>query len=115
MPKTAEVKLSKSQKLHKILILIYFIVLVIGILLLGVFLLNKFFDMLRYDSIDPYTLRSIIILFGLGVITILGSIFLKPVENSIQRKIFEIMLNLGLAFIGTIITYILLSDFYNHI
>ena len=82
---------------------------------MGLFLLNKFFDMLRYDGIDPYTLQSIIVLFSIGVITIIGSIFLKPIKNSTQSRIMEIMLNLGLAFIGTIITYILLSDFYTHI
>lgn len=115
MPQTTEGNPTKSQKLHKILIRIYFIILIIGILLLGLFLLNKFFDMLIHGGIEPYTLQSIIVLFSIGVLTIFGSIFLKPIENSTQSKIMEIMLNLGLAFIGTIITYILLSNFYMHI
>jgi len=115
MAQTTEEKLTKSQKVHKLLIRIYFIVLVIGILLLGLFLLNKFFDMLFHEGIDKYTVQSIIVLFSIGVLTIFGSIFLKPIENSTQSRIMDIMLNLGLAFIGTIITYILLSDFYTHI
>ena len=93
------------------LIIIYLIVLAIGLFFLGGLLLNKFFDLLRFGKIDSYTLYSIIILFGIGVLTIIGSVLLKPLVNSKKDRLFEILLNLGLEFIGAIIAYILLSDF----